>query len=89
MKKKLRKLSILIFKGLYFKIVIKLHKKEENIPIFSSHFSSQHTQKKPNLHAEKETKTSNQGDFNVALDMKLVTMSKKVDSYLQKGWNLI
>ncbi len=60
--------------------------KEENIPIFSSHFSSQHTQKKPNLHAEKETKTSNQGDFNVALDMKLVTMSKKVDSYSVYFW---
>ena len=60
--------------------------RKEKLPIFSNHFSSQHTQKNPNLHAEKETKTSSQGNFNVALDMKLVTMSNKVDSYSVYFW---
>jgi len=60
--------------------------KEQDLPIFSTHFNSQHSQKKPSTTTEKEVPTSEQGNFNLALDMKLITMSNKVDSYSVYFW---
>lgn len=65
---------------------IKKEAKKQKLPIYIVHKESNHTQQRPNKEYKQKIKKNKKDAFYVALDMKILTMAKKVDAFSMYFW---